>query len=223
MEFVQFSGLTEEQITVLNVFETPRFPKDMVKNFDALFVGGSSDASVLDPKKYPFVESGKDLVAYCYEKNIPVLASCFGFQLAAEALGGKVIVDAENMEMGTYKIQVDSEFAKTDPIFKHLPATFWAVSGHKERAETLPEGAINFAATPLCPYHAITFKDKPFYAFQFHPEIDKKDFDIRLRRYKDRYVENADEVNRILGSIQETENANLILKLFVDEVLLKQK
>lgn len=223
MEFVQYSGLAEQQFTVLNVFETPSFPKDLIKEFDALFVGGSSDASVLDPKNYPFVEPGKELVAYCYENNIPILASCFGFQLAAEALGGKVIVDADNMEMGTYEIEIDEQFAKDDPIFKHLPVKFWAVSGHKERAEKLPEGAINFASTPLCPYHAITFKDKPFYAFQFHPEIDKKDFNIRLRRYKDRYVESADEVNRILGSIKETENANAILKLFVDEILLKEK
>lgn len=222
MEFVQFSGLTETQITVLDVFKTPHFSPEILDDFDALFVGGSSDASVLDIKKYPFVTPGKDLMKYAYDKNIPVLASCFGFQLAVEALGGTVILDADNMEMGTYEIEIDQEFAQKDPIFKNLPKNVWAISGHRERAENLPTGAINFASTPLCPFHAITFKDKPFYAFQFHPELDKKDFIIRLERYKDRYIENAREVNRILGSLQEVDHANSILSLFIDNIALQE-
>jgi GMP synthase (glutamine-hydrolysing) len=220
MEFVQFSQLSEDQFVVLNVFETPNFSVDVVSGFDALFVGGSSDASVLDPETYTFVEPAKKLMKYCYDQNLPVLASCFGFQLAVEALGGKVILDKENMEMGTYQIEIDQAFAKNDPVFKHLPARFWAVSGHKERAETLPAGAINFASTPLCPFHAIKFENKPFYAFQFHPEIDKKDLVIRLERYMNRYLDDADEFKRIIGSTQEVPDANAIVRIFVENVLV---
>lgn len=221
MEFVQFSGLKEDQFTVLNVFETPDFPEDKVRDFDALFVGGSSDASVLDPDNYPFVRAGKQLIKYCYDNSVPVFASCFGFQLAVEALGGKVIEDKKNQELGTYEMVIDQDFAKKDPLFSQIPEKFWAVSGHKERAENLPGDALNFASTPLCPFHAFKIKNKPFYAFQFHPEIDKKDFVIRLERYKNRYIDDADEVNRILGSVQDVPEANRIVGVFVDQVLLK--
>ncbi|HEY9616639.1 MAG TPA: type 1 glutamine amidotransferase, partial [Microcoleaceae cyanobacterium] len=170
-EFVRYSDLTPEQFTVLDVFKTPDFAPEYIHGYDALFVGGSSDASVIQPEIYGFVESAKQLLAYCLQQRIPVFASCFGFQAAVEALGGKVILDKANMEMGTYPLWL-TEAAATDLLFHDVPNGFWAVSGHKERAVSLPEGAILLAYSDRCPYHAFKMADQPFYGFQFHPELD---------------------------------------------------
>ncbi len=51
--FVAYSGLHAAQFDVLNVFDEPHFAADAASGYDALFVGGASEASVLEPDKYP--------------------------------------------------------------------------------------------------------------------------------------------------------------------------
>lgn len=221
-EFVAYSRLRAEQFTVLNVFDRPDFPKTCVNGFDALFVGGSSDASVLQPGKYPFVGPAKELLVYCVAQNIPVFASCFGFQLVVEALGGKVILDCDRMEMGIYPMQLTSE-AKTDLLFHDTPDGFLAVSGHKERAVELPEGVTLLASSELCPYHAIKIEGKPFYGFQFHPEVDAQDLKARITRYQARYLKADGHLEEILANLRPVPESNLLLYKFVQRVILRSQ
>ena len=46
--FARFSGLDLDQIEVLNAFDRPDFPRNIIDGYDALFVGGGSEASVLE-------------------------------------------------------------------------------------------------------------------------------------------------------------------------------
>jgi len=218
-EFVRYSGLERCQFAQLNVFETPSFEPSCLDGYDALFVGGSSDASVTQPEIYPFVQDSKRLLLHCLQVTIPVFASCFGFQVVVEALGGRVIVDKAKMEMGTYLLQL-TEAAATDLLFHDVPNRFWAVSGHKERAVSLPETAILLASSELCPYHAIRMADKPFYGFQFHPEVDPTDLAARITRYQRRYFDNAETLSKILEDLQDTAIANQLIAKFVDRILL---
>jgi GMP synthase (glutamine-hydrolysing) len=220
-EFVRFSLLRADQIDALNVFETPVFDPACSHGYDALFVGGSSDASVTQPEKYPFVEASKQLMRYCWQTSQPVFASCFGFQLAVEALGGKVIVDRPNKEIGTYPIQL-TEAATRDRLFHDVPNGFWAIAGHQERAISLPSEAISLAFTEKCPYQAFRMAGKPFYAFQFHPEVDRADLTLRLTRYCDRYLDDSAALKGILTNLQDTAIANQLIERFVDRILLQQ-
>lgn len=222
-EFVRYSGLETEQFVCLNTFATPEFEPTCMDGFDALFVGGSSDASVTQPGLYPFVEDSKRLLLHCLDKDIPVFASCFGFQVVVEALGGQVAVDKDNMEMGTYAMQL-TEAAAEDTLFHDVPNGFWAVSGHKERAISLPEGALLLASTDRCPYHAIRMVGKPFYGFQFHPEVSPTDLALRITRYQTRYLDNAAVLTAILEGLQpETPIAHALIHKFVDRILLAQR
>ncbi len=219
-EFVQFSGLHENQFTKLNTCKTTHFQPTVINGFDALFIGGSSDASVLKVEDYHFVPDCKKLVRYCYDYNIPVLASCFGFQIAMEELGGKVILDKKNMEIGIYPIDLLPE-AKHDPLLHDYPDNFWAVSGHKERANNIPQNCIHLASSKLCPYHIVKFIDKPFYCFQFHPEMGRKDLIARITRYQIRYLDDSEALQAIIDkSVQDTEYSNKIVKDFIDRIVL---
>ena len=53
--FAKYSQLEINQFDVLNVFDTPHFKSDVLNGYDALYVGGASEANVLEPKKYEFV------------------------------------------------------------------------------------------------------------------------------------------------------------------------
>lgn len=217
-EFVRFSGIPEQNFDVLDVYLNPNFKPNIIDDYDTLFIGGSSDASVTKPEKYTFVEPGKQLIAHCVQKDIPVFASCFGFQIAVEALGGHVMVDEENMEFNTMDIQITKD-GKNDPLFSDLGDSFLAISAHKERATNLPNDAINLSFTEQCPYHAFTLKNKPFYAFQFHPEIDVVDLIARLRRYAGRYMSH-EEAENLIKKFKETPEANKLLRKFVQEFLI---
>jgi GMP synthase (glutamine-hydrolysing) len=217
--FVFYSGLTEQQFTVLNVFDTPSFEASRASKYDAVFVGGSSDASVLKPLYYPFVEDAKTLLAYCVQESIPVFASCFGFQLAVESLGGQVIADPDRMEMGVYAMELSSA-AQDDLLLHDISNGFLAISGHKERALRLPDQTVCLVSTERCPYHALKVIDKPFYGFQFHPELNPQDLAARIRRYQSRYLKNDEHLQQVLASLQETPDANQLIAKFVDRILL---
>ncbi len=221
-EFVDFSGLKENQIDSLNTFTAGHFKANKVQDYDALFVGGSSDASVLHPEQYPFVKYCCKMLRYCYDHAIPVFASCFGFQVAAIEFGGTVILDKANMEMGMYPIQL-LPAAKEDILLRDMPQEFWAISGHKERAATLPKNATLLANSALCPFHIFKMNDKPFYAFQFHPEVNKQDLITRLTRYQERYLEKNNALQQIIdNAIYATDEANSLVKRFVDRVLCQE-
>ncbi len=216
--FAAHAGLNESQIDVHNVFEEPRFGPEIVDGYDALFVGGASDASVLQPEHYPFVNEAESLLQWCVEKDFPVFASCFGFQLAVIALGGRIVRDEKDFEFGTIPIRLTAEASKDD-LFRDVPDPFLAVSGHKEKALSLPDSCTLLARTDICA-HSFRVDSKRFWAFQFHPELDRRRLIDRLSVYKDQYVQNDDDYQDVIRAFRETPDSNGIVRKFIDRVLL---
>lgn len=223
LSFVQFSDLREEQVTPINVYTTRQFEPKIIEDYDALFIGGSSDATVRDEETFDFIPACKLLIRYCYAKNIPVLASCFGFQLAMKELGSNVILDKDNMELGIHPVELTAE-AKLDKLLQGYPNHFFVVSGHQERADSIPKDAILLAKTAKCPYHLVKFKDKPFYCFQFHPEIDRPVLISRITRYQRKYLgDDPEALQAVIDSAtHETHWSNKLVKDFVDRIILNQ-
>lgn len=211
--FARFTGLAPRQIDVLNAFDTPDFGPEVLPGYDALFVGGGSEASVLEPDRFPFIRPSVRLLLACMERGLPTFASCFGFQLAVVALGGRLIRDRDDFEMGSLPIQLTPE-ARSDPLFADTPNPFYGISVHKERTLEAPPGTQPLAFTANC-CHAFRVRQKPFWAFQFHPEVDRDVLVQRLTVYRDRYTEGADHLNRVLASARETPEANALPARFV--------
>ncbi len=216
--FAKYSGLKKSQITPFNIINTPNFDASILAGFDALWVGGASDANVLYPQKYPFVESAKKVLSFCAEHSVPVFASCFGFQLAVLALKGEIFDSKDQFELGTLPISL-TEKAQKDPLFYDTPNPFYAVSVHKQKALTAPPNTETLAYTDTC-VHAFKLKNSPFWAFQFHPEVDKKCLIERLTIYQAKYTSGKNQLEKVLLSAQETPDSNSLLTKFVDRVLL---
>ncbi|MBT5874181.1 MAG: type 1 glutamine amidotransferase [Candidatus Latescibacteria bacterium] len=216
--FASFSGLKRSQIDILNVFDTPRFKSDVLNGYDAVLVGGASEASVLEPNENPFLDSGMDLMRFCARTSVPVFASCFGFQLAAQAFGRQVIRDEHDFERGSIPISL-SDDAGMDPLFHDTPDPFLAVSVHRERVLDPPDGCTGLAYTSNC-CHAFRIPDRPFWAFQFHPEVNRDTLIERLTIYKREYTTSDDHLEEVLAAVRETPESNLLIRKFVDRVLL---
>ena len=212
--FVRYSGLSHDQIDILNVFDRPQFSPSVLQGYDALLIGGASEASVLEPETFQFVENGKTLIQFCIEHSIPVFASCFGFQMAIQALGGEVIREETEFEMGTIAIEL-TEAASRDPLFRNVPDGFLAVSVHQEKALTLPAGCQLLAKTNECA-HAFRVVGKPFWAFQFHPEVDRSTLVTRLTFFRDRYTAGDDHLSNVIDHARETPESNKLVRKFIE-------
>ncbi len=216
--FALYSGLQSQQIDILNAFAIPDFAPEVVLGYDALFIGGASEASVLEPATYPFVEASQQLIRYCISHSVPVFASCFGFQLAVLALGGEIIRDKSSFEMGTLPISLTRE-SSMDPLFRDTPDRFLAVSVHQEKALVVPDDCELLATSKQC-IHVFRVKNKPFWAFQFHPEVDRATLVSRLTIFKERYTEDEDHLATVIASSRETPESNILVRKFVERVLL---
>ncbi len=97
----------------------------------------------------------------------PTFGICFGHQLLASALGGKVDKNPSGREIGT----VEMEVLEPDPILRDLPSPPLANQTHVDSVLTLPEGARVIARTRLDPHAAVRFGERAW-GVQFHPEID---------------------------------------------------
>ena len=136
--FAKYSELEVKQIDVLNVFDTPHFKSDVLNGYDALYVGGASEANVLEPEKYAFINDCIELIRFAGEIGLPTFASCFGFQLAILAFGGEVLSKDKDYEMGSIPIKL-TNLAEIDPVFKGVKDEFPALSIHRQYSVDLPE------------------------------------------------------------------------------------
>ncbi|WP_345315311.1 glutamine amidotransferase-related protein [Ferrimonas gelatinilytica] len=216
--FARFCGLAVSQIGILNLFDTPEFGPDVLAGYDGLLVGGSSEASVLEPENYPFIEPAMVLLRHCIEVRLPVFCSCFGHQLAVRALGGRVIRDQVDFEMGTPAIRL-TEAAAQDPLYHDMPDGFAAVSVHRERATEVPDGCTLLAYTQPC-IHAFKVDGAPFWTTQFHPEVDKPVLVERLTQFAHHYTDGDEHLQQVLCAAQETPLSNDLLRRFVERVVL---
>jgi GMP synthase (glutamine-hydrolysing) len=215
--FLRYCRLQGRELDILNVFDTPRFGPEVLDGYDALLVGGASEASVLEPDTYAAVPCCIDLLRYCIDVDLPVFASCFGFQLAVLALGGEIIRDHSDYEMGTLPIALRPA-AADDLLFHDVSDGFLAVSVHRERAPVCPPGCIGLAYTDRC-CHAFRVEGKRFWAFQFHPEVDRETLVSRLTIYRAAYTDGDDHLRRVLESVVDTPESNALIGKFVDRVL----
>jgi GMP synthase (glutamine-hydrolysing) len=98
--------------------------------------------------------------------GIPVLGICYGMQLMAHSLGGKVSKAAKR-EYGGAELKVDDD---TDLLWGLLPDTKVWMS-HGDRIEALPAGFSAIGHTDNSPVAVMADRDRRFFALQFHPEV----------------------------------------------------
>lgn len=110
--------------------------------------------------------------------GIPVLGICYGCQLIAYTLGGKVEPDGGAREYG----KAETTFDREDALFSKIPETSVTWMSHGDYISRLPEGFRSVATTDVCPTAAIACEAKRFYGVQFHPEVRHTQYGSELLR-----------------------------------------
>ncbi len=136
-----------------------------------IFTGGPN--SVYDPAS-PHADPA------VFALGVPILGICYGCQLMAHELGGRVVPasDASAREYGKTETFYDSDCA----LFKGLPARGVSWMSHGDYMERVPEGFSLTARSAGCPNVAIADEKRKFYGVQFHPEVNHTENGIKMLR-----------------------------------------
>ncbi|MGZ4986794.1 MAG: glutamine-hydrolyzing GMP synthase, partial [Limisphaerales bacterium] len=102
-----------------------------------------------------------------FQLGVPILGVCYGVQLLAQFLGGKV-EPGQKREYGKGTLTVRDGKC---PLFKGLAAKLQVWNSHGDKLTSLPKGFKPVATTENSDYAAIEDRSRHFYGLQFHPEV----------------------------------------------------
>lgn len=118
-----------------------------------------------------YLDKSPTLSAEIFDLGIPVLGICYGMQLMAQLLGGKV-ARAENREYGKIMLQKTKESV----LLNHIESNSQCWMSHNDYVETAPTGFEVTAITNDCPVAAFANDEKKQYGVQFHAEVEHTPF-----------------------------------------------
>jgi GMP synthase (glutamine-hydrolysing) len=102
-----------------------------------------------------------------FDLGIPVLGICFGIQLLAQFMGGKV-EKGQKREYGKGNLRVTDSFC---PLFASLPEQLQVWNSHGDKLTKLPKGFKSVAVTENSDFAAIENRARKMFGLQFHPEV----------------------------------------------------
>jgi GMP synthase (glutamine-hydrolysing) len=103
-----------------------------------------------------------------FELGLPVLGICYGEQLIAHQLGGRVEPSAKR-EYGPARVSVKEPVGVLAPFAAGEELSVWM--SHGDRLTAIPPGFHTIASTEHAPFAAIANPKKKIFAIQFHPEV----------------------------------------------------
>lgn len=122
-----------------------------------IFTGGPNSVYGDDSPQY-----SKEI----YDMGVPVLGICYGAQLIAHQLGGRVET-APVSEYGRTEVEIDDKGG----LFADVADKTICWMSHTDYISQAPEGFTVTAHTPVCPIAAMENRERKIYALQPHPEV----------------------------------------------------
>lgn len=123
-----------------------------------IFSGGPSSV---------YIENAPKVTGEIFSLGVPILGICYGGQLIAQELGGKV-KKADSREYGRVKLEITSE----DDLFRDIKQDILCWMSHTDIIEKAPDDFEITAKSETCGICAMKNEAKKIYAVQFHPEVE---------------------------------------------------
>ena len=112
-----------------------------------------------------YAEEAPEIDSEVWELGIPTLGICYGMQLMARDLGGRV-ERTGGSEFGRAELH-----AEGGALFQQTPDDQVVWMSHRDSVTAAPEGATVTAASPSTPIAAFEAPERGLYGVQFHPEV----------------------------------------------------
>ncbi len=130
--------------------------------------------------------------AKIFSLGIPIIGICYGLQLTAHLLGGKVV--SGNKEYGPVELKIENLKFK---ITKDLIKSFVVWMSHGDEVTRLPKGFETIGSSDGVPFAFVENKDKKIYGLQFHPEVEHTQYGLQILK---NFVEICGHPERSQGS-----------------------
>jgi len=128
---------------------------------DAYLITGSP-AGVYDP--LPWIAPLMEFIRSA--DRAKMVGICFGHQIMAEALGGRVEKSEKGWGAGLHRYQVD----RVEPWMEPVPSIAVPAS-HQDQVVVQPPHTEVVASSAFTPFAGLAWTDRPAISFQFHPEF----------------------------------------------------
>ncbi len=155
----QYTHLIARRIRDLGVYSEIINPENFGKDNDVvgiIFSGGPQSVNADDAYRIKF-----DIAT----NEIPILGICYGHQLLAKMVGGK-IESGENKEYGFTSITCDN---KNSVLFRKLNTEQKVWMSHGDHVCSLPQSFRITASTNSV--KIVAYESDKYFGFQFHPEV----------------------------------------------------
>src|SRR5262249_8398555 len=103
-----------------------------------------------------------------FELGVPVLGICYGLQLIAKMLGGRVDRSADR-EFGPAELEVTAPRGPLAAFGAGARVKVWM--SHGDRVDSVPPGFESIGKSAHSPFAATAHAQKPIFGVQFHPEV----------------------------------------------------
>ena len=152
-------------------FSTPLEELKKMNPIGFIFTGGPNSV---------YLETSPHVDPEIFQLGVPVLGICYGCQLMAHTLGGKVTAAQEDSAREYGKTET---FYNTQcPLFKGLPRQGVSWMSHGDYMEKVPDGFELVARSGACPNVAIADVKRGFYGVQYHPEVNHTENGVQMIR-----------------------------------------
>lgn len=168
----QYGQLIARRVRDLNVY-SEIVPCDISAdeiremNASALILSGGP-ASV-------YAEDAPSIDPAIFDLGLPVLGFCYGHQITAVTLGGKV----GHSEVGEYGRATITRTAGAK-LFNSTPMEQTVWMSHRDAVSEVPEGFTVTASTDVCPVAAMECAERKIFTTQFHPEVKHSEYGQQL-------------------------------------------
>jgi GMP synthase (glutamine-hydrolysing) len=171
---------------------------------DVIITTGASGSTYA---REPWSERAGAWLLDAIEADLPILGICYGHQLLAQVLGGRVARDPGGPELGTYPVRLLVD----DPLFDGMRGPLPVHQAHFDAVVAPPPGAVILAGNERTPIQAMALGDR-VRTVQWHPEFFAEATAGYVRLYRDALGPDFD---RCLASVQEPAERGRLLRNFL--------
>ncbi|WP_454690497.1 glutamine amidotransferase [Achromobacter aloeverae] len=199
------AGLDDADVHVVPVFLGER-PRE-ARHYRAALITGSP-ANVTDRDAWG--EETADWLCQAARDGLPMFGICYGHQLLAHALGGRVDYNPAGREIGTRQLELVAD----DPLLEGLPRAFPVQTMHEQTVVELPPGARVLARSAMDGCQLLRLAPH-IVSTQFHPEFGVDFMREHLRQYAERYARENIDAGAVAGELRATPESAGLLRRFL--------
>ncbi|MEQ1611729.1 MAG: type 1 glutamine amidotransferase [Hyphomicrobiaceae bacterium] len=141
----------------------------------------------------PAVTGQIELARTVFQSGVPCFGSCWGLQVMAVALGGKVHLNPKGYEIGVARQIRLTDEGRAHPMYDGKASVFDAVCVHQDEVCELPAGSRVLAGNDVSTIQAVVIEDggRSFWGVQYHPEFGLAQISALFRRRAARLVKDG--------------------------------